>query len=173
MINILETVDLYQDTWKMTFYFVVSLSLLIGLLWTYYQVFMKSSKKKENLKENIIYNHPEDVIENYNIEPKRKKNIVTEVKNNYIIKNHEELSLNNENTINYYDKLEKDEYLNDINQNKELDINNEIHKLSNEDTNSLETNKKMPKNNNYKKNQNNKNKYYHNNNNKNRYNKNK
>ena len=50
MINILETVDLYNDTWLLTFYFVLGISLLIGTAWTYYQMFVKGEKKKKAFK---------------------------------------------------------------------------------------------------------------------------
>ncbi len=67
MIYLLEQANTYNDTsWKLTFYFVASLSLLIGIFWTYYSVFIKkknNKKKKNELKENIIYNNPEDTIE--------------------------------------------------------------------------------------------------------------
>ena len=67
IINILEAVTSYNDTWNGTFYFVATIALLIGAFWTYIQVFVKPSKgngkKKKKLEENIIYNNPEDTIE--------------------------------------------------------------------------------------------------------------
>ncbi len=66
MIKFLETVQTYNDSsWQLTFYFVGILALLIGIFWTYMQVFVKKQKKnkKAPLKENIIYNHSDDVIE--------------------------------------------------------------------------------------------------------------
>lgn len=66
MLNILENVVTYNDSsWEMTFYFVTVLALLIGMFWTYYNVFLKkkSKKVKKELTENIIYNNTEDVIE--------------------------------------------------------------------------------------------------------------
>ena len=65
MFNIIEvTTATYNDTsWQMTFYYIATLAFLIGAFWTYYQVFIKSKKKKQPLKENIIYNNTEDVIE--------------------------------------------------------------------------------------------------------------
>ena len=67
MFNIIEvTTATYNDTsWQMTFYYIATLAFLIGAFWTYYQVFIKSKKKKQPLKENIIYNNTEDVIEEY------------------------------------------------------------------------------------------------------------
>lgn len=76
MINILETVT-YSNPWNITFYYVSIIAILIGLFWTYIQVFVKKpKKKKDNLKENIIYKHSEDVIEqdnNYKIKNNNKK----------------------------------------------------------------------------------------------------
>ena len=63
MINILETVTSYKDSWNLTFYYIAVLALLIGIFWTYMQVFVKPHKKKINLKENVIYNYSEDRIE--------------------------------------------------------------------------------------------------------------
>ena len=65
MFYLLEVSNAYNDTsWELTFYFVASLALLIGIFWTYYNVFIKKNKKKKTeLKENIIYNNPEDTIE--------------------------------------------------------------------------------------------------------------
>ena len=64
MFYLLEVSNTYNDTsWELTFYFVASLALLIGIFWTYYNVFIKKNKKKKTeLKENIIYNNPEDTI---------------------------------------------------------------------------------------------------------------
>ena len=84
MINILETVDLYNDTWLLTFYFVLGISLLIGTAWTYYQMFIKGEKKKQPLKENIIYNQSDDVIEHYDMYSKKKEKRVP--MNNYQLK---------------------------------------------------------------------------------------
>jgi len=71
MIKILEAVTSYNDTWNITFWYIVVLALLIGIFWTYMQVFVKPLKKKEPLKENIIYHHSEDLIEkNYDIKNK-------------------------------------------------------------------------------------------------------
>ena len=76
MINLLDTVTQYTDSWNATFYYVAVLALLIGIFWTYLQVFVKplgKKKKKEQLKENIIYHNSEDVIENYNYDKKEEK----------------------------------------------------------------------------------------------------
>ena len=66
MLNLLENAVTYNDaSWEMTFYFVAVLALLIGMFWTYYNVFLKrrSKKNRKELTENIIYNNPEDTIE--------------------------------------------------------------------------------------------------------------
>lgn len=66
MLNLLENAVTYNDaSWEMTFYFVAVLALLIGMFWTYYNVFLKrrSKKNSKELTENIIYNNPEDIIE--------------------------------------------------------------------------------------------------------------
>ena len=63
MINLLETVKNYNDSWNLTFYFIGALALLIGAFWTYMQVFVKPHKKKVVLKENVIYQNSEDTIE--------------------------------------------------------------------------------------------------------------
>lgn len=77
MFNIIEaTTAVYNDTsWEMTFYYVATLAFLIGAFWTYYQVFIKSKKKKQPLKENIIYNNTEDVIEESGKNNKKFKTI--------------------------------------------------------------------------------------------------
>lgn len=74
MINILETVTKYNDSWNLTFYYIAALALLIGIFWTYLQVFVKPLKKKQALQENVIYNHPEDIIEESDKVPLKKKN---------------------------------------------------------------------------------------------------
>lgn len=75
MFYLLEVSNTYNDTsWELTFYFVASLALLIGIFWTYYNVFIKKNKKKKTeLKENIIYNNPEDTIEESYKDTKRGK----------------------------------------------------------------------------------------------------
>ena len=112
MIFILEALSYYEDTWNITFYYIVAVALLIGIGWTYYQVFIKGEKKKEKLKENVIYNHSNDIIEDYDFEPKKKKNLVP--MNNYVIKDFEskEEKVKSDN--------DKDEYINEI--NKEIDL---------------------------------------------------
>ena len=63
MINILETIT-YSDPWSLTFYYIAAIAILIGLFWTYIQVFVKKPKKKKmDLKENVIYQHEDDMIE--------------------------------------------------------------------------------------------------------------
>ena len=72
--NLLETVTSYKDTWNVTFYYVATLALLIGLFWAYMRVFVKPLKKStKKLEENIIYNHSEDVIEDDYKKTKKKK----------------------------------------------------------------------------------------------------
>ncbi len=75
MFYLLEVSNTYNDTsWELTFYFVASLALLIGIFWTYYNVFIKKNKKKKTeLKENIIYNNPEDTIEESYKDTKKRK----------------------------------------------------------------------------------------------------
>ena len=75
MFYLFEVSNTYNDTsWELTFYFVASLALLIGIFWTYYNVFIKKNKKKKTeLKENIIYNNPEDTIEESYKDTKRRK----------------------------------------------------------------------------------------------------
>ena len=75
MFYLLEVSNTYNDTsWELTFYFVASLALLIGIFWTYYNVFIKKNKKKKTeLKENIIYNNPEDTIEESYKDTKRRQ----------------------------------------------------------------------------------------------------
>ena len=86
MINILEVVDLYDDTWLITFYFVLAFSFVVGMIWTYYQIVVKGdSKKKQELKENIIYNQTEDVMETY--DKTIRENPKTPI-NNYQINNY-------------------------------------------------------------------------------------
>ena len=61
MLNLLEVVE--NDNFSMVFYYILVLILLIGLFVTYLQVFVKPLSKKKPLKENIIYQHSEDVNE--------------------------------------------------------------------------------------------------------------
>lgn len=80
MLNLLENVVTYNDSsWEMTFYFVTVLALLIGMFWTYYNVFLKkkSKKVKKELTENIIYNNTEDVIEESYKDNKRTRKYKT------------------------------------------------------------------------------------------------
>lgn len=63
IINLLEATASYNDSWNLTFYYVLALVLIIGSFWTYMQVFVKPHKKKESLKENTIYQNNEDIIE--------------------------------------------------------------------------------------------------------------
>lgn len=73
---LLEEVSSYHDTWNLTFYYVLVLVILIGIFWTYMQVFVKPLKtKKEKLNENIIYQNNEDTIEeSYKKDYKSNKN---------------------------------------------------------------------------------------------------
>ena len=86
MFNIIEaTKVVYNDTsWEMTFYYIATLAFLIGAFWTYYQVFIKSKKKKEPLKENIIYNNSEDVIEETTKDRNKSKKCNNKSKNKNI-----------------------------------------------------------------------------------------
>ncbi len=70
MIKLLEVVA--NDEWNMVFYYILVLVLLIGLFVTYLQVFVKPLTKKKPLKENIIYQHSEDIIEESSIDYKKK-----------------------------------------------------------------------------------------------------
>ena len=137
MIYLLEALNYYEDTWKITFYFVAALALLIGLLWTYYQVFIKGEKKKQPLKENIIYYNSEDIIENYNIEPKKK--IDYEPINNYKINN-------------YLNEIDNQKLNNTSNEFKKEKTNNNNNNNNNKNRNKkYTTNYKQHKNNNFKK----------------------
>ena len=49
MIFILEALSYYEDTWNITFYYVVAIALLLGLGWTFYQMYGKGEKKKEGV----------------------------------------------------------------------------------------------------------------------------
>lgn len=75
MINFLAAQ--YNDSWNVTFYYVTVLALLIGIFWTYMQVFVKGNKgNKKPLKENTIYQQTDDVIEtgsNYKFKNKNNK----------------------------------------------------------------------------------------------------
>ncbi len=74
MIYFLETTTKYSDNWSIAFYYLLALAILISIFWTYIQVFVKSLKKKKDLKENVIYQNSEDIIENADKVPlKRKK----------------------------------------------------------------------------------------------------
>ena len=87
MFNIIETVNSYSDTWNLTFYYILVLIILIGAFWAYLQIFIRPFKKKKPLKENIIYQNTEDVIENYNDKNKyNKKNKYYKYKQYYLIK---------------------------------------------------------------------------------------
>ena len=51
MFKILEAATTYNDSWNITFWYIAVLALLIGIFWTYMQVFVKPLKKQKNLKE--------------------------------------------------------------------------------------------------------------------------
>ena len=70
MIKFLEVVA--KDEWSMVFYYILVLVLLIGLFVAYLQVFVKPLTKKKPLKENIIYQHSEDIIEESSKDYKKK-----------------------------------------------------------------------------------------------------
>ena len=74
MIKFLEAAVSYNDTWNLTFYFVAILALLIGGFWTYIKVFVSPVKNKTALKENIIYQDSEDLIEKSYDKKSIKKN---------------------------------------------------------------------------------------------------
>ena len=72
--NLLDGVTNYKDTWNVTFYYVATIALLIGLFWAYMRVFVKPLKKNnKELKENEIYNHSDDIIEDSFQSKKLKK----------------------------------------------------------------------------------------------------
>ena len=81
MIYFLEEINTFNDTWKMTFYFVFAVVILLGILWTVLQ--MSKKEKKTNLKENIIYNKSYDAIENVDVLPKRKHDDKLKMENHY------------------------------------------------------------------------------------------
>ena len=93
MIYFLEQLNTYSDTWKMTFYFVFAIAILLGLFWTLYKMYKQDDLKENKLKENIIYNKPYDAIENMNISPKRKNN---KLQNHYDVYQNENKKLNKE-----------------------------------------------------------------------------
>ena len=93
MIYFLEQLNTYNDTWKMTFYFVFAIAILLGLFWTLYKMYKQDDLKKNKLKENIIYNKPYDAIENMNISPKRKNN---KLQNHYDVYQNENKKLDKE-----------------------------------------------------------------------------
>ena len=182
MINILETVDLYDDTWLLTFYFVLGFSLVIGTAWTYYQMIIKGDKAKKPLKENVIYNHPDDVIENYDTYPIKKQKLIPI--NNYQLNDYHninqgkldaanELIAKDTIEINDYEDNVKDSYnysnsiIKQIDKNKEQGTKKK-NNLINQDNKKIQDyidhdNKSNNKNNNksnHKKNNHKKNKYY-------------
>ena len=114
MIKILEAFNVYDDTWKMTFYVVFAIAIMIGFAWTYFRMIKKEEihKGKRNLKENIIYNHSDDLIEKIDYEPKKKDK-------------------NEEKIINYYDVYQNENKMHKISNNissyisGEIDINDE------------------------------------------------
>ena len=69
--NLLEIIA--KDDWSMVFYYILVLILLIGLFVTYLQIFVKPLTKKKPLKENIIYQHSEDLIEESSKDYKKTK----------------------------------------------------------------------------------------------------
>ena len=74
MINFLEAATSYNDSWNLTFYYVATLAFIIGIFWTYMQVFVKPKKdKKIKTKENTIYQNSEDTIEESYKDFKTKK----------------------------------------------------------------------------------------------------
>ena len=108
MLNLLEVVGLYDDTWKITFYFVLAVAILLGLVWTVLQVY--KNDKKAN-KTNVIYDKSYDAIEESTNSKKSKKD--------------------NQEVVNYYDvyqtakKTSKGDRINlDDDENKEENISN-------------------------------------------------
>lgn len=141
MINFLDTINNYDDTWKMTFYFVFALALIIGIFWTLFQ--MSKYNKKNKTNQNTIYNKSEDVIENMDITPQRKKQEIINNENYYDVyqteakKEKYEMNIEKENAL---------ESANDIEDNNELE--NQIDKVKPATNNKKKTNLK----NNYSKN---------------------
>lgn len=97
MFNILETVDKYNDTWKMTFYFVAAIAIMIGLFWTIRQMIKKDASKQNKLKENLIYNKSYDAIENDSLNKKKKDD--NRVINYYDVYQNENKIKKNENIV--------------------------------------------------------------------------
>ena len=83
MIYFLEELNTFDDTWKMTFYFVAAIAILLGLFWTLYKMYKQDNLKGNKLKENIIYNKSYDAIENLNALPQKKQKIQTQIENYY------------------------------------------------------------------------------------------
>ena len=100
MIYFLEELDTYSDTWKMTFYFVFAIAILLGLFWTLFKMYKMDNQKKNKLKENIIYNKPFDAIENNDIIPKSKKVEMKKIQNHYDVYQTENKRLNQMNKDN-------------------------------------------------------------------------
>ena len=154
MVFILEALNYYDDIWSITFYFLVAIALLLGLLWTYYQVIVKGEKKKEPLKENIIYNHSDDVIEDYDIEPKKKTTSLP--KNNYVIRDYKE-EIEHENNIieqNFVENNIQDDDMKYNGNQKEQKINNTKNNSNANKNNKTNNKNKYNNNNKYKNNYN-------------------
>ncbi|MBR3661255.1 MAG: hypothetical protein IKN63_05100 [Bacilli bacterium] len=72
MLNLLEIAGSYDDSWRLTFYFILALVILLGLIWTVLQIYKKD---KKNNKTNVIYDKPYDAIEDNNNNSKKNKNV--------------------------------------------------------------------------------------------------
>lgn len=64
MFNVLEATTKYNDSWNLTFYYILVLVILVAIFWTYLQVFVKGKGRKKNPNnQNLIYQNSEDTIE--------------------------------------------------------------------------------------------------------------
>ena len=160
MINMLEVLNTYDDTWAITFYFVAAIAIMIGLLWTVYQIH-KQEKKNGKIQENVIYNKTDDLIESMDVLPERKRKKTNESTNYYDPYQVENKKQNkvNENKFNDYESKNISENISDFSFEKN---NKQEESMKNNNINNKKT-KGKNNNKNYKKNNNKNKNYYHNN----------
>ncbi len=101
-----EATTKFDDSFTATFYYIAVLALLIGVFWTYFQVFVRGRKKSNtDTKENTIYQNTEDIIEEADKEyyyNKKNKNNSKNYNYNYKKNNNNKNKNNNNRNKKYY-----------------------------------------------------------------------
>ena len=120
MLHLIEIANnTYNDTWKMTFYYVLALAILLGLLWTVYKEYRN---EKKAIKTNEIYDKPYDAIEEDVFLRKKgktsKENQVTNYYDIYSVANKDD----------NYDKISTKENVAKIDRKNNTNLSNNLNK---------------------------------------------